>query len=370
VPLGTEFIVPLQNFTADVSVVMLRLSGVDVSYQGIHIITPNARFYVAEACAGLRFLISNIFVCYIFAYLNFKNKKSWFIFGFISVLIPIIGNLLRVYGIMMIGHYTNGKYAAGIDHIIYGWGFFTVLAFINLMIGDKIAKNEPFIETQTASILPFGVYDSKSGIFSPYAHFYEKRILLSFIVVLLVPYTLNNYFNDLFENQKQIINPQVNLLDIVPLESKVTDKESSDLIIDFKNTDFQKAYHIDDNTKIQISYYTYQNAHKEATSSNNIIHDEHKRLLLKQDTITHHGHTYNLTVTGYLHGQKYITLATYFYQSGHEFKQTHSKLAMQYYSMINLLYYGKNAGGIILIDKPIAYDETTEQSLTDMLKLL
>ena len=42
VPFGTEFIVPLQNLTANISVAMLRLSGIDVVYQGIHIITENA----------------------------------------------------------------------------------------------------------------------------------------------------------------------------------------------------------------------------------------------------------------------------------------------------------------------------------------
>jgi exosortase len=370
VPVGTEFIIPLQNFTADVSVALLRLSGIDVTYQGIHIITSKARFYVAEACAGLRFLISNIFICYIFAYLNFKTKKSWFIFGIISILIPIIGNCLRVYGIMMIGHHTNGEYAAGIDHIIYGWGFFSVLAFITLMIGDKIARNEPFIETETAPILPFGVYDATRDMFYPFAHFYEKRILLSCIIVLLIPFALNNYFNDLFDKQKQTFHAQINLLDIAPLKFKQAYAPNNRLIVDFKNTDKQTAYKIDETTKIQISYYHYQNAHKEAISSANIIHNEEDRLLLKQDTITHNGQTYKVTITGHLEGQKYVTLWAYFYQSGNHFKQTDSKFNMQYFAIKNLLYHGTNAGGVIIMDKKLKDNETPEQAIANMLKLL
>lgn len=369
VPFGTEFIIPLQNFTADVSVALMRLSGVDVTYKGINIVTSNARFYVAEACAGLRFLISNIFICYIFAYLSFRTKKSWIIFAIISSLIPIIGNCLRVYGIMMIGHFTNGEYAAGVDHIVYGWGFFSVLAFINLMIGDMLAKKEPFIETQTAPLLPFGVYDATRDRFFPYKHLYEKRICLSLVIILLIPFTLNNYFNDLFEKQKFSFNSQINLLDILPLKHQINTDIQTPLITDFKNTDLQKAYTINDNTRLQIGYYHYQNATKDATSSQNIIHNEENRLLLNQKTISHKGQTYNLILTGHLEGQKYLTVMTYFYEENNTIKYTHSKFDMQYYTLKNLLYYGKNTGGIILIDSAIMPNKTIDQTLNEMLNM-
>jgi hypothetical protein len=38
------------------------------------------------------------------------------------------------------------------------------------------------------------VYDATRDRFYPYDHFYEKRIFLSFIIVLFIPFALNNYF--------------------------------------------------------------------------------------------------------------------------------------------------------------------------------
>jgi hypothetical protein len=142
------------------------------------------------------------------------------------------------------------------------------------------------------------------------------------------------------------------------------------LIIDLKNTDSQQAYRLDKTTMLQISYYHYQNAAKEATSSANTIHNEDSRLLLSHNTMNYQGHDYTVTVTGHLTGQKYVTISTYFYQSGDEFKQTNSKLTMQYQTMLNLLYNGTNAGGMIIIDKAIQPNQTPEQAISDIFTLI
>ncbi len=368
IPFGTEFIIPLQNLTANISVFLLRISGISVIHEGINIITPNARFYVAEACAGLRFLIANVFVCYIFAYFNFHKKKSWIIFGIVSLLIPIIGNCLRAYMIMMIGHYTSGEYASGVDHIVYGWGFFSLLAFLNLVIGDRIAKSEGLIETDTAPMIPFGVYDATRDKFYAYAHFYEKRIFLSFLIILLIPAVLNHYFNTVFATQKY--SPIPELTSLLPLKIKEEMIPTDTLITHFKNTDYQIAYRYDATTTFQISYYRYQNESKEVTSSLNALHNEDNRFLLSQRSISHKGNTYHLTVTGHVDGQKYISLSRYFYQSDTSFHYTDSKLAMQYYSLMNLLYKGHNAGGILIIDKAISPSETEQQAIDNLLKIV
>ncbi|MFT6072413.1 MAG: exosortase [Alphaproteobacteria bacterium] len=364
VPFGTEFIVPLQNFTAFVSVRLLEWSGVDVIYEGIHIITPKARFYVAEACAGLRFLIANIFVSYVFAYFHFQTKKSWLIFGVISLAIPIIGNCLRAYMIMMIGHYSNGEYAAGVDHLIYGWGFFSLLAFINLMIGDRLAKKEPVFETEIAPRLPFGTYDATRDKFYPFAHFYEKRIFLSVIIILLTPFTLNHYFNDIIADKAMQSAPDIKAISPINLDHKTIYKTY--LMQDFKGADYQQAYLIDNATILQMSYYNYQDNHKEVSSSLHKIHNEDDRFLLSQGTKTYGNVPYTVTVNGRIDGQKYITLSTYFYENKTGVHYTNSRFDLQYNAMMNFLYYGNNDAGIIIIDKPLRHNEAPE----DALKLL
>jgi exosortase len=60
VPSG-EFLVPkLQEFTASLAIGGLQIVGVPVYSDGIFIQIPEGAFVVAEACAGLRFLVASI----------------------------------------------------------------------------------------------------------------------------------------------------------------------------------------------------------------------------------------------------------------------------------------------------------------------
>ncbi len=49
---------------------------------------------------------------------------------------PVIANGIRAYGIVMIAHLSDMKYATGTDHLIYGWLFFGLVIFILFFIGS------------------------------------------------------------------------------------------------------------------------------------------------------------------------------------------------------------------------------------------
>jgi len=73
VPFG-EFLVPtLQNFTAAFSVHGLKLLGIPVFADGYMIQIPAGKFEVAEACAGLRFLIASIVFGCFFATIVYRS---------------------------------------------------------------------------------------------------------------------------------------------------------------------------------------------------------------------------------------------------------------------------------------------------------
>ncbi len=139
VPFG-DFLVPfLQQFTADFSVTMLRLINIPVFRDGIMIETPSGLFEVAEACAGIRFLIANIMVATLFAYCAFERRWKWTAFLALSVILPIVANGFRAAGIILIAYLTDNEYAAGIDHLVYGWGFFAAIMLLFLAIGGWMA---------------------------------------------------------------------------------------------------------------------------------------------------------------------------------------------------------------------------------------
>lgn len=135
VPEG-EFLVPyLQDWTALVLVQMLRITGIPVFLEGRYLAIPSGNFVVAEACSGINYLIATLAVGTMFMYLNFKSLGRRAAFMGIVVLVPLIANGLRAYGIVMIAHLSDYRHAMGIDHFVYGWVFFGIVIFAVFAIG-------------------------------------------------------------------------------------------------------------------------------------------------------------------------------------------------------------------------------------------
>jgi exosortase A len=142
VPTG-EFLVPkLQDFTAAFVVTGLQIVGIPVLSDGVFIRIPNQLFEVAEACAGLRFLIANVAFGSLFAYLMYSSWRKRTIFIVLSFIVPIIANGFRAFGIVLIAYFSDGKLAAGVDHIVYGWGFFVAIMFGMMWVGLKFRDSE------------------------------------------------------------------------------------------------------------------------------------------------------------------------------------------------------------------------------------
>ena len=73
VPLGDGLIAPLQALTAAFAVGLLEALGVPVRLDGLLIRIPGATFHVAEACAGLRFLLASFALGVLLAALFFRT---------------------------------------------------------------------------------------------------------------------------------------------------------------------------------------------------------------------------------------------------------------------------------------------------------
>lgn len=142
VPIG-EFALPvLMQWTADVTVGALRLSGVPVYREGLRFVIPSGTWSVVEACSGVRYLIASLMVGSLFANLNYRSPKRQWIFVGLSILVPILANWVRAYIIVMLGHLSNNRIATGVDHLVYGWVFFGIVIMALFTIGAKWAEPE------------------------------------------------------------------------------------------------------------------------------------------------------------------------------------------------------------------------------------
>ena len=136
IPFGQVLIAPLMQFTADFTVSLIHLVGIPVYRDGLYFVLPTGSWSVVEECSGVRYLIASFFLGTIYAYLNYTVTKKRVIFILLSLVVPIIGNGLRAFGIVMIGHYSGMELAVGADHLLYGWVFFGVIIFMLFYLGS------------------------------------------------------------------------------------------------------------------------------------------------------------------------------------------------------------------------------------------
>jgi exosortase A len=127
VPVGDGLIAPLQELTARFAVGALELVGVPARLSGLLIQIPSATFHVAEACAGLRFLLASLAVGVLLAYLFFRSWWARLSFTALSIVLPIVGNALRAAGVVLIAHLSDPHLALGFDHLTYGYLFTALL---------------------------------------------------------------------------------------------------------------------------------------------------------------------------------------------------------------------------------------------------
>ncbi len=146
VPMGENLIPWLQDVTAWFTVFFLKLNGIPVYVDGLYIQIPTGMFEVAVACSGIRYLIASVAVGSLYGYLTYQKTYKQVIFFVFALLLPILANGIRAYGIVAIAYYSDMEYATGADHLIYGWLFFGLIIMLMFWIGGFFADEEPAAE--------------------------------------------------------------------------------------------------------------------------------------------------------------------------------------------------------------------------------
>jgi len=133
-PIGEEIVPFMQTVTAEIAAVLLGLSGVSAHLEGIFITTPVGYFEVAEACAGVKFLIAMLAFGTLVANLCFRSWRRRAVFLAASVAIPVLANGVRAWGTIYIAELSGSTaFAESFDHVVYGGVFFAIV--IALILG-------------------------------------------------------------------------------------------------------------------------------------------------------------------------------------------------------------------------------------------
>ncbi|MBV9777898.1 MAG: exosortase, partial [Acetobacteraceae bacterium] len=143
VPFGGFLTPALQDFTARFVMHGLDLLGVANYTDGYTIQIPEGTFYVAEACAGLRFLIASAAFGCLYALLIYRTWPRRAAFVAAALVVPVLANGARALGIVLLGHALGSAQAAEADHVLYGWIFFSIVTLLLILLGLPFREDQP-----------------------------------------------------------------------------------------------------------------------------------------------------------------------------------------------------------------------------------
>jgi exosortase A len=143
IPAGEEIVPQMQVLTARLSTVFLGWAGIPAHLDGIFITTPGGYFEVAEACAGVMFLVAMLAYGALVANLCFRSWRRRALFMAAAVAIPVLANGVRAFGTIWLAGRYGIEFAAGFDHVFYGWIFFAIVIALIMAAGWPFFDRRP-----------------------------------------------------------------------------------------------------------------------------------------------------------------------------------------------------------------------------------
>ena len=130
---------PLQLLASKIAAGLLPLLGVPVLREGNVINLPAMVLEVAEACSGIRSLLSLATLAIIYGYLMESRNSIRVGLALASLPIAVAANSLRIVGTGLLVQYWDPEKAEGFFHVFSGWLIF-VISLLMLFVFHRIMR--------------------------------------------------------------------------------------------------------------------------------------------------------------------------------------------------------------------------------------
>ena len=129
---------PLQLLASRVGETVLTLAGVPVLREGNVIVLANTSLEIAEACSGIRSLVSLLTLAIVYGYFVDRRASMRVLLAVAAIPIAIAANGVRVAGAGLAAAFISPSAAEGFLHTFSGWLVF-VLAVVLLVAVHRVA---------------------------------------------------------------------------------------------------------------------------------------------------------------------------------------------------------------------------------------
>ena len=128
---------PLQLLASQVGESAIAAAGIPVLREGNVLHLPARTLEVAEACSGIRSLVSLVMLAVVLGYFTGLGTGGRVVLGLAAIPIAILANATRVAGTGLAAQWIGPEAAEGFFHTFSGWLMF-VVAFVGLLLVQQM----------------------------------------------------------------------------------------------------------------------------------------------------------------------------------------------------------------------------------------
>lgn len=144
----------LQLHVSSAVQVLSSLIGVQIEKvgTGLHALDGTFNFDIAEGCSGIRSLMAMVTLSALYVHFTQRETwKQWVIFAG-SIVFALIGNVGRVFSVIVVARFINEKLAGGLYHDYSGFIFFPIA--VGAMVGFSKLLNMDWRRVAADSLKP------------------------------------------------------------------------------------------------------------------------------------------------------------------------------------------------------------------------
>jgi EpsI family protein len=251
---------PLQVPTAAFVNQMLQITGYTSFQESYFITIPEGIFEVGDTCSGLRYQIAALTLAIVYAFFSHYTLVQGSVYLLLASAVAFISNSIRIYIVVLSGHYTNMTHSLLDDHIWLGWVVFVICYAAFMYATVSVEKRFKIGQSPTEAV---GDQDPVEKIT------YSKTILIA--SVLLLSASVGPIYGAF--TKSGLGAEQVSDFDF-----KFNQTELSEMAVDKRwnpswlNADYEKrsAYQVAGvNVEFYTAYYATQEQGKEAVNDLN-----------------------------------------------------------------------------------------------------
>jgi exosortase len=144
---------PLQLLASRAGEAVINLAGIPVLREGNVLQLPSRTLEVAEACSGIRSLVSLVMLAIVLGHFTERRMSRRILIALAAIPIAILANAARVAGTGLASELISPAAAEGFLHTFSGWILF-VVAFIGLVAVQRALARMPADSSTSAAARP------------------------------------------------------------------------------------------------------------------------------------------------------------------------------------------------------------------------